>query len=224
VEGTVFFYEALARRLGGGTSFLGVLPRGLHDGGEADDTVEGMAGHCVAVIRARQPHGPYRLLGFSSAGVLGMETARRLKALGEQVSFLGLIDAYPPVGPRTWRYQWEVQTDRVRRLGTALITRAHRLIHKGVAEDAADGALRWRHRLAVRSYRPEPYDGSAALFAARETVAMFAEAGLGWRRLVRELDFDVLSGGHYTIVNEPGVAELAERLGDRLSPVTHLMS
>jgi amino acid adenylation domain-containing protein len=217
VEGTVFFYETLARRMSGEETFLGVLPRGLHDGGEADDTMEGMAEHCATAIRARQPKGPYRLLGFSSAGTLAMETARLLKAQGQEVSLLGLIDAYPPMGKRTWFYQWEVQTDRVRRFSNALVTRAHALRRK-VSADAADGALRWRHRLAVRAYKPTPYDGDAALFVARNTVSMFAEEGLGWRRMVSGLAFHVLSGSHYTIVNEPGVAELADRLRDRLEP------
>ncbi|WP_158914220.1 amino acid adenylation domain-containing protein [Caulobacter sp. S45] len=216
VEGTVFFYDALARRLGGQECFLGVLPRGLHDGGEADNTMEGMAEHCVAAIQSRQPQGPYRLLGFSSAGVLAMETARRLKALGQEVSLLGMIDAYPPVGKRTWLYQWEIQSDRVCRLGNALITRVHALSNCEKKDDPADAALRWRHRLAVRAYRAQAYDGDAALFVSKQTVGMFAEPGLGWSRLTAKLDYDVLAGGHYSIVNEPGVAELADRLCARL--------
>jgi amino acid adenylation domain-containing protein len=222
VEGTVFFYETLARRFTNET-FLGVLPRGLHDGGEADDTMEGMARHCAATMQARQPEGPYRLLGFSSAGVLAMETARVLKAAGQEVELLGLIDAYPPVGKRTWLYQWEVQSDRVRRLTTALLTRLHALGRKRDS-DAADRALRWRHRLAVRAYKPTPYDGEASLFVARNTVGMFAEPGLGWSRLLTGLAYDVLSGSHYTIVNEPGVGELADKLSSRFTPAAQLKS
>ena len=224
VEGTLFFYEALARRLGpslaaeGGERLLGVLPRGLHDGGVPDADLSGMAGHCVAAIRTRQPEGPYRLLGYSSAGMLALETARRLAAEGEGVSFLGLIDAYPPVGPRTWRYHWALLADRLERFTDKFVGRAHGLIvrHGRRASGVDDMELRRRHRQAGRGYRPTAYPGEAALFVTRETLRMFAEPGLGWRRLVGGLSVDTVEGGHFSVVNEPNVAALAQKVRARL--------
>ena len=44
----------------------------------AADTIESMAAESVGAIRAEQPHGPYRLLGYSFGGLLALEAARLL--------------------------------------------------------------------------------------------------------------------------------------------------
>ncbi|MBB6184250.1 amino acid adenylation domain-containing protein [Oleiagrimonas soli] len=46
-------------------------------------------------IRRIQPHGPYRLLGWSLGGLFAHAIATRLQESGEDVSLLALIDAYP---------------------------------------------------------------------------------------------------------------------------------
>jgi phthiocerol/phenolphthiocerol synthesis type-I polyketide synthase D len=46
----------------------------------------------VAQIRELQPAGPYRLGGWSFGGALAYETARHLRAAGEEVSTLFMID------------------------------------------------------------------------------------------------------------------------------------
>ncbi|WP_248128339.1 alpha/beta fold hydrolase, partial [Pseudomonas sp. W2Aug9] len=43
-----------------------------------------------------QPHGPYRVAGWSFGGVLAYEIAMQLLGLDESVAFLGLIDSYVP--------------------------------------------------------------------------------------------------------------------------------
>ncbi|MFM0736450.1 amino acid adenylation domain-containing protein [Paraburkholderia xenovorans] len=56
----------------------------------------------VARIRAAQPHGPYRLLGWSLGGLLAAHIAEALERAGERVAWLGVLDADPapvPVDP-----------------------------------------------------------------------------------------------------------------------------
>ncbi|WP_432560182.1 amino acid adenylation domain-containing protein [Granulicoccus sp. GXG6511] len=47
-------------------------------------------------VRSVQPHGPYRLLGWSFGGWAAQEAARQLEAAGESVELLVLIDAIFP--------------------------------------------------------------------------------------------------------------------------------
>lgn len=54
-----------------------------------------------AQLRTIQPHGPYLLAGWSFGGVLAYELARQLAAAGEEVEFLGLLDANPVLDPLT---------------------------------------------------------------------------------------------------------------------------
>jgi len=60
-------------------------------------TLETMAAPMVRMVQKIQPHGPYRLAGFSSGGVLTYAIAEHLLGLDEVVSSLYLIDVYHPL-------------------------------------------------------------------------------------------------------------------------------
>ncbi|MFI1934338.1 amino acid adenylation domain-containing protein [Streptomyces sp. NPDC020330] len=68
-------------------------------------TVEEMAEAYLESVREVQPHGPYHLLGWSFGGLVAHAMATRLQQDGEDVSLLGVLDAYPadptagPVAP-----------------------------------------------------------------------------------------------------------------------------
>jgi len=52
-----------------------------------------MAERHVAELRKVQPHGPYRLAGFCVGGIIAFEMARQLRAAGEAVERLIVIDS-----------------------------------------------------------------------------------------------------------------------------------
>jgi pimeloyl-ACP methyl ester carboxylesterase len=55
--------------------------------------LEDMAAHYIQEIRKVQPHGPYRLLGYSFGGTVALEMAHQLRAAGEIVAPIGMLDA-----------------------------------------------------------------------------------------------------------------------------------
>ncbi|MGJ0428965.1 alpha/beta fold hydrolase, partial [Methylobacter sp.] len=57
-------------------------------------TMQAMAARLVRMIRAVQPHGPYRLAGWSLGGTIAYEIAAQLIGEDETVEFLGLLDSY----------------------------------------------------------------------------------------------------------------------------------
>ena len=59
-----------------------------------------LAAHYCEVMRKIQPTGPYRVLGWSSGGLLALEIGRQLQERGEAVSFLGLVDSHVPDAER----------------------------------------------------------------------------------------------------------------------------
>ena len=71
---------------------FGLQATGFAPGEEPLKTVEEMAELYLDSIRQVQPHGPYRLAGWSAGGIISYEMARRLIEMGEQVEFLGLLD------------------------------------------------------------------------------------------------------------------------------------
>ncbi|RDI58948.1 amino acid adenylation domain-containing protein, partial [Nocardia pseudobrasiliensis] len=62
-----------------------------------------MAGRYVAEIRRVQPHGPYRVLGWSLGGVLAHAIATELQAAGERVALLAILDSYPDLDVADFR-------------------------------------------------------------------------------------------------------------------------
>ncbi len=96
VGGGMFWgYANLARYLGTDQPIYAFKSRGL-DGLPEWPTIEEMAANYVADLRAHQPRGPYRLGGYCFGGVVAYEMARQLKALGEDVAVLALMNCSPP--------------------------------------------------------------------------------------------------------------------------------
>ncbi|MFD2122946.1 thioesterase domain-containing protein [Streptomyces cirratus] len=63
---------------------------------EGAASVEELAAAHVAALRRTRPAGPYHLAGWSFGGLLAYEMAAQLRAAGEEVATLTLLDtAYP---------------------------------------------------------------------------------------------------------------------------------
>lgn len=91
-EGLAWCYLGLARHLPR-VPIFGLQARGM--AGAAPPDIEAMVDDYLALIREAQPRGPYRLLGWSSGGGVAHALAVRLRAAGETVALLAMMDAYP---------------------------------------------------------------------------------------------------------------------------------
>ncbi|MFB4394860.1 MULTISPECIES: amino acid adenylation domain-containing protein, partial [unclassified Pseudomonas] len=94
--GTVFDYDALARRLEGRCSVYGLQCRMLLDDTWNDESLHAMALDYAQYIRQKQPQGPYHLLGWSLGGPLVSLIAQELQQQGQRVAFAALIDSFVP--------------------------------------------------------------------------------------------------------------------------------
>ncbi|QHF44605.1 non-ribosomal peptide synthetase [Pseudomonas sp. S35] len=103
-SGMDVYFPALGQHLPGDYPIYG-LP-GVALGESHLDTLEGLAARMVGLIRGLQPHGPYRLAGWSFGGVLAYEVAMQLLGQDEPVAFLGLIDSYVPRLTDQGRARW----------------------------------------------------------------------------------------------------------------------
>ncbi|POM25369.1 Gramicidin S synthase 2 [Actinomadura rubteroloni] len=70
--------------------------RGLNAPELLPATIEEMAADYTAEIRRVRPHGPYHLAGWSFGGLVAHQIAATLRADGEEVPLLALLDVYPP--------------------------------------------------------------------------------------------------------------------------------
>ncbi|MDC9589265.1 amino acid adenylation domain-containing protein [Xenorhabdus sp. XENO-10] len=146
----------------------------------------------LATLRNIQPHGPYYLLGYSLGGMLAQGMAIRLRQEGEEVAFLGLLDAYPPEG-QDWGglSEEEVKQEIAREQAEFMAT----------TEDERDPQLRQEKQAmfedivanyqdAVRSLLSavnQKYDGEAALFVAERTLPSDLDVEGTWAPWIRHL-------------------------------------
>ncbi len=93
--GNVLEYYALAHHLGKAQPFYGLQSAGLNGKHAAHTRVEDMAAHYLREIRELQPVGPYFIGGRSLGGMIAFEMARQLRAQGEEIGLLALLDTYP---------------------------------------------------------------------------------------------------------------------------------
>ncbi|WP_435270856.1 beta-ketoacyl synthase N-terminal-like domain-containing protein [Streptomyces sp. 1222.5] len=132
----------------------------------APSSLRGLAALYLERIRARQPHGPYRLGGYSFGGNVAYEMALQLQAAGEEVEALVMLDSYPP------------ETYVGRHLSDEEFSDAFPLLLDAVAEDGPDvQELRakgfyqiWKHNydLLKAHYPDQRFRGDAVLLRAEE--------------------------------------------------------
>ncbi|APP83277.1 non-ribosomal peptide synthetase [Xanthomonas hortorum pv. vitians] len=67
----------------------------LSDPQHRPESIEAIARDYLARLRSVQPHGPYRLIGWSLGGLIAHAITAELHALGEEVELLAMLDSYP---------------------------------------------------------------------------------------------------------------------------------
>lgn len=239
--GDLSLYHELARRLAGDQPVLGLRAPAASEH-ELDRGLERLAELHVREIRRAQPDGPYLIAGECTGGALAYEISQQLRAAGGDVALLALVDAFPPGLPRLSRITPRpvyASLHRARILGfhlanlmrlrmaaklaygRAKATRAQRKLMAKLAaarrRPAKSAVQQLAFRQALAAYRPRPYSGSAVLFrAARLPFGAQAPPDLGWAALVEDLEVDTVPGYFTTLISEPRVRVLADRLSEHL--------
>jgi acetoacetyl-CoA synthetase len=212
IWGDVLGMRQIAVAMRSDVPVYGLRARGLQ-GEEPQRSVEEMADGYVEVIRALQPQGPYRVAGHSFGGLLAFEIARLLSEQGEEVAWLGLIDAelstaaHSPA--RRWGHRLALPYHYARaalrkpraalRAGLKLVPRLLRRGFSRLHRDAAlaeseatwmEGASAQHQRLAghflqlAADYRPGFYRGSMTYFLPTvRRFHLFADPLPVWRRV-----------------------------------------
>jgi thioesterase domain-containing protein/acyl carrier protein len=92
-DGALLIFEQLVSRLDPALRVLGVEYPGTRGERPPFETIEALGEYCYEVLIAAQPAGPYRMVGYSTGGLVAIDVARRLLETGEDVEYLGAIEA-----------------------------------------------------------------------------------------------------------------------------------
>ncbi|MGW7137017.1 amino acid adenylation domain-containing protein, partial [Streptomyces xanthophaeus] len=95
VAGLSWGYARMLPQLERGMPVYGLQSRALAAGSEPPASIEAMAADYIEVLKQVQEHGPYHLTGWSLGGVIAHEMAVQLRAAGQDVGVVALLDAHP---------------------------------------------------------------------------------------------------------------------------------
>lgn len=254
--GNVIVFRELAHHLRSDDQpFYGLQAREL-DGVHAPFTsLEAMAAHYVAEMRAVQPEGPYYLGGYSDGALIAFEMARQLWASGQVVGLLAVLDGGAPgyaeitrtpafmanflanLPPAMGAFVKLGAREMVTRLGMhrrvlGKIMRA-RIARKVRRMDSEPPTAEIEYLLdvasalppqvrqfadarnrALRNYRPPVYPGRITLLRAHaQPLFCSHDPKLEWGPLaVAGVDVHDVPGKHHTLLREPYVRAVAEKL------------
>ncbi|MEQ1762819.1 MAG: amino acid adenylation domain-containing protein [Pyrinomonadaceae bacterium] len=97
--GNVLFYRDLAKHLGDNQPFYGIQARRLGGRQVGHSDMREMAEFYIKEMQTLQPEGPYFLGGSSFGGLAAFEMAQQLRAAGNEVALLALLDTGTPTYP-----------------------------------------------------------------------------------------------------------------------------
>ncbi|WP_297772554.1 type I polyketide synthase [uncultured Roseovarius sp.] len=237
--GNVLNLRHLAHLLGDDRPFFGLQARGLYGGAEPHDDLVEAAQDYIAELRQIQPHGPYFLGGFSGGGITAYEMALQLRAAGEEVAIVIMLDtplpkrrplsrrdrmliqwqelkAEGPLYPFKWaarRVAWEFTKRRPQQQDTAAEHEFH------------DSEIEAAFYRAIARYDVRPWDGRVHLFRPPQSGKWQVSNGLwvsserayvlpdnDWSGYVPNLSVTEVPGTHDSMVLEPNVRVLAGRM------------
>ena len=210
-----------------------IQARGLEGEDAPHNDFEEMAADFVKLIRRVQPAGPYFLAGLCDGSLTAVEMARILRAAGEEVAFVGLVDprtnpvevpwlywADPEALPtRLWRWAIRRTLHLRRRVGPLIGWNPP----EETIERPAHGAEMERRHLAIRvgmtvalkAYRPKPYGGAITIFASTDRIGRVRERKPGWSALARHWVLHPIATAHVDIFGT-GLPQLGGRMRESL--------
>jgi acyl transferase domain-containing protein/thioesterase domain-containing protein len=237
VGGHVYFYREMAKALGAKQPVYGLEAQGA-DGTQSPLTrVEEMAAQYINALQNVQPQGPYFLGGSSFGGTLAFEMAQQLRAAGQKVAFLAMMDT-----PGPGHMPVELKDDA--QIFAYLLNLGHQILVsesflrtltldeqldycigqiKKIQKDLPDiDPTQFRIVLnlfktnsrAMADYIPKPYAGKIFFFRAKERDAYLPHnPELAWIDLAREgTQVHVVAGNHISMNELPLVLDLAKQL------------
>lgn len=207
----------------------------------------GAAEH-IQQIKAIQPHGPYRIFGWSFGGLMVYEIARQLAESGDEVAFLGIVDTSPILFPnmrtdlpgwvqKRYYFEWLIWAAGFHFREIAKLSIIDRL---GYINKRLKKRLKWlplvfkqkeytqreqaevifTNKPAIQQYHPKIYNGDAHLFRVKQQRTTLVRQKFSfWNYLVKgTITLHQIPGTHLTLLKEGNVETLAALMSEAMKP------
>jgi thioesterase domain-containing protein len=219
----VNYFRDLAAALGDGIALIG-LPVDTERFAQADsdDCIDAIAAEMAAAVIESGHKGSYLLGGWCNGGVLALAVANRLRARGETVDAVVMLDSTNQAYYRrkVQRLRLEVaqfinspadeRTTYVREMLAGYVSRLRRRVIPARNEATALLNTSDRYARVIRAMPPPSYDGR--VIDVRPAGGVGARAARLDDMLSGPIDAVKIPGGHQSVLHPPYVAELAQRI------------
>ncbi|PHV06089.1 non-ribosomal peptide synthetase [Janthinobacterium sp. BJB412] len=227
-SGFAWQYSVLSRYLSGTRPIVGLQSPRPHGLIATSVDMEQLLERQLRTVREIQPQGPYYLLGYSLGGTVAYGMAAKLRALGETVNFLGLLDTYPPEAHDWSDPQGAEAAMGAEREQEQLLSDAYADGDDADAEAGAEAAQLRREkeallvqifanykdavRLLSRTVTPD-YDGAVTLFVAERSLPDYIAPRASWEKHVQRLQVHSLADcSHENILSPRSMTTLGPLL------------
>lgn len=206
----------------------GLQAQGLDGNIPTFTSIEEVAKAYVDEVIADRPDGPYAFIGYSLGGIIGLEMAKQLQALGKEVKFLGAVDTY--IGNRNFfKSTLTTLTDKVLRqpkkllfFGSQFLQHPQKTINyqlghlknlsdkifnptKVASQTSLEDKINDIYMDAYMRYDLQPYNNTVHLFKVKERIYYVDEPKyLGWKPYApKGLKITYINGDHATFLTPP---------------------
>lgn len=222
-------FANLKTHLGSKQPFFTLFPSGLQSDAPIYDDVPNIINHYIEQMQRTQPIGPYMIGGYCGGGEIAFAIAQELKARGEEVSLLALIDVarlYEGRERTLWhRIRTNLSPSRMIRLLRIKLHDLFELIYTSIVVN--DYGLRIyriieKQDKAFSNYKAKAYDGKIVLF---ECEAFYNDGGDSvlsfWENLAKKGHaHHIIPGDHTSMMRQPHVIKLAKKLTEEIEKAT----
>ena len=218
VGGNVLNFRELARRMGPDYPFYGIQARGLDGKHPCFTEIEEIAAYYIKEIKTVQPRGPYFVGGYSLGGIVAYEIAQQLRASGEPVGLLALLDTYAgnlaSISSTVLRLLMRPSRQTLFRDLPTIATETIQRRFKSLTMSRVLKHVQQTNQTAGDRYVLRPYGGKITLFRASEaSLRSFEDLYSTWTKLAGEgLEVQKITGNHKGILVTPQVDQLAAKL------------
>jgi aspartate racemase len=200
----------------------------------SDEQIQSTAVVYIEAMKTVQPHGPYQLIGQCQGAYIAFEMARQLEAVGEEVSFLGTLDAWTEENTRyRWRFKvflafrrLQALKDRIFRgknhsVSTQLLDNqaSDRSAPPSIAGSSLTKQALFKKYFPGKAFIPPVCSAPITVFRLRDQPWYRKnDLTMGWGQRTRSgVKVRNISGHHLTILRHPFVDELASHLSEFLT-------
>lgn len=236
--GNVLNLRHLGAHLGQDQPVYALQARGLYGDDRPHESFEEAAADYIVAIRTVQPHGPYYLGGFSGGGITAFEMAHQLRAAGEEVRFLAMLDSIPAKTPSlTTRDRLEMQLQNFRSQGFGYFAqwakdrwewekkKRQTVVRELTPAEFRSEEIEAAFRRSLARYETRKYPGRLYLFRPPlderyklsngrivDRYRSVRDSHNHWIPFFDDVELHLVTGDHDSMVLEPHVRVLAQKL------------